>query len=71
MKTGKVKWYNDSKGFGFITPDEGGEDLFVHHSRISAPEPKALREGESVTFDVVTGGVKGPEAHNVKKANPW
>jgi CspA family cold shock protein len=62
--TGTVKWFNDQKGFGFITPQDGGKDLFVHHSGIKAEGFKTLAEGASVEFDVVQGQ-KGPAAENV------
>ena len=64
MATGTVKWFNDSKGFGFITPDQGGEDLFVHFSTIQGNGFKTLKEGQKVTFDV-TRGPKGEQASNV------
>src|SRR2546425_1249448 len=65
MPTGTVKWFNDSKGFGFITPDDGGKDLFAHHSSIQGAGFKSLKEGQKVSFDV-TQGQKGPAAANIK-----
>jgi CspA family cold shock protein len=66
MPTGTVKWFNDSKGFGVITRDDGQKDCFVHHSAIEGKGFKTLAEGERVEFDVVQGQ-KGPAAENVKK----
>ena len=65
MSTGTVKWFNDAKGFGFITPDEGGKDLFVHFSAIQGGGFKSLKEGDKVSFEVGQGA-KGPNATNVK-----
>ena len=64
MATGKVKWFTPTKGYGFIKPDDGGEDLFVHHSSIQGEGYKSLKEDQSVTFDV-EDGEKGPQATNV------
>jgi cold shock protein len=65
MATGTVKWFNDDKGFGFITPDEGSKDLFVHHTGISGDGFKSLSEGQKVEFDEEPGD-KGPKAVNVR-----
>ena len=65
MSTGTVKWFNADKGFGFITPDDGGKDLFVHHSEIQVGGYKSLDEGQKVDY-VVGQGQKGPCATNVK-----
>ena len=64
--TGTVKWFNDAKGFGFITPEDGGKDLFVHHSAIQGSGFKSLTEGQRVQCDVVQGQ-KGPAAENVTR----
>ena len=64
MATGTVKWFNDTKGYGFITPDEGTKDLFVHHSNIAGEGFKSLVEGTRVEFES-RQGEKGPEATNV------
>ena len=65
MATGTVKWFSDDKGFGFITPDEPGKDLFVHHSSINADGYKSLAEGARVSFETEEGK-KGPAAANVQ-----
>ncbi len=68
MRTkGTVKWFNDQKGFGFITPEDGSNDCFVHHSAIQMQGFKTLDEGQQVEFDVVQGP-KGPAAENVQPA---
>jgi CspA family cold shock protein len=68
MATGTVKWFNDSKGFGFITPDGGGEDLFAHFSAIQSSGFKTLKEGQQVEFEVTTGP-KGKQASNIRPLN--
>ena len=65
MATGTVKWFNESKGFGFITNDDGSKDVFVHFSAIASEGFRTLAEGQQVTFDV-EDGPKGPQAANVK-----
>ncbi|GIX28574.1 cold-shock protein [Pelomicrobium sp. G1] len=67
MATGIVKWFNDAKGFGFITPDGGGEDLFAHFSAIQGQGFKTLKEGQRVSFEV-TRGPKGLQASNIQAA---
>jgi CspA family cold shock protein len=67
MATGTVKWFNDAKGFGFITPDEGGEDLFAHFSSVQSNGFKSLKEGQKVQFDVVQGP-KGKQASNIRES---
>jgi CspA family cold shock protein len=67
MATGTVKWFDDAKGYGFITPDDGGKDLFVHHTGISGEGFKTLAEGAKVEF-VPEQGQKGPQATNVVPA---
>jgi CspA family cold shock protein len=65
MAQGTVKWFNDAKGFGFITPDDGGKDLFAHFSEIKANGFRSLQEGQKVEF-VVKQGPKGPQAAEIK-----
>ena len=65
MATGTVKWFNESKGFGFITPDDGSKDVFVHFSAIASEGFRTLAEGQQVTFNV-EDGPKGPQATNVR-----
>ncbi len=65
MAAGTVKWFNESKGFGFITPDDGGKDVFAHFSAIQADGYRTLTEGQKVTYDV-ENGPKGPQATNIK-----
>ena len=67
MATGTVKWFNESKGFGFITPEDGGKDLFAHFSAIQNQGFKTLAEGQRVSFEV-TEGPKGKQASNIQKA---
>lgn len=67
MATGKVKWFNEAKGFGFITPDNGGADLFAHYTQIQSNGFKTLQEGQSVRFEI-TMGQKGQQASNIQSA---
>ena len=68
MATGTVKWFNNSKGFGFITPDGGGEDLFAHFSSIAMDGYKTLKEEQRVSFEIVDGP-KGKQAANIRDAS--
>jgi CspA family cold shock protein len=67
MPRGKVKWFNDAKGYGFITPEDGSKDVFVHHTAIQSQGFRTLQEGETVEFEIQQGQ-KGPAAANVRKA---
>ena len=66
MPRGKVKWFNDAKGYGFITPEDGSKDVFVHHTAIQSEGFRSLAEGQKVEYDV-QDGPKGPQAANVRK----
>ncbi|MGA1370776.1 MAG: cold shock domain-containing protein CspD [Pseudomonadales bacterium] len=68
MATGKVKWFNNAKGYGFVLPDHGGEDLFAHYSTIQMDGYKTLRAGQDVTFDI-EAGPKGLHAVNIRTAD--
>ena len=68
MATGTVKWFNDAKGFGFVTPDGGGEDLFAHFSAINMPGFKSLKEGQKVTFEITDGNKGKKQASNIQAA---
>ena len=68
MPTGTVKWFNDAKGYGFITPDDGGEDLFAHFSAINMSGFKTLKEGQKVSFEVTSGNGGKKQASNIQAA---
>lgn len=65
MATGKVKWFNDAKGYGFITPNDGSEDLFAHFTAIQGTGFRSLKEGQTVSFEITTGP-KGKQAANIQ-----
>ena len=67
MATGTVKWFNDAKGFGFITPDDGSEDMFAHYSAVNMNGFKSLKEGQKISFEV-TRGLKSKQASNIQSA---
>ena len=66
MATGTVKWFNDAKGFGFITPDDGGKDLFAHHTSIQGTGFKSLKDGQKVSFDIGAGNNGKTRANNIQ-----
>ena len=68
MANGTVKWFNDAKGYGFITPDDGGEDLFAHFSGINMPGFKTLAEGQKVSFEITAGNKGKKQATNIQAA---